>query len=102
MHPLDVRQLIQIGIISSCGNDGNAASTICTTTYEVVIFIFIEILVDEEQKVVSVFWEYADGCVQQVVEIELSGEPSVQRRTRSNAYTFCVSIETDEGRDRCF
>lgn len=98
MLALHVCARVEAGVVSSDGNDRHAAASVCTAADELVICVFEEIMLGEEQEGVCILREYTDCCVDEVTKVELPGEYAIQRSSSADSDAFGRGVETDEAR----
>ncbi len=73
MLSLHTLYIVKNGMISCCSNHSDSTPPIRSPTHEFVVIIFIEIVLDEDQKGVGIVWQAINSGVKKVIEVELMG-----------------------------
>src|ERR1700761_569145 len=97
MLPFSLEPLLPVKsrVISCDRNHGHSASSIGTTADKLVIFVFVEIVLYQEQQCISIVGKNADSYIKNIIEIELFCEVAFRSSSSTNSNTFCGGFEAN-------
>lgn len=95
MLPLNLKLAIQQRMIPRHRHHGNSAPAISAPTAEIIVVVFVQVMVDQHQQRIGVVWQDFYSNIKQVIQVQLTREGVVLRRSSANANGFRTRLEAD-------
>jgi hypothetical protein len=96
MLSLNILSLVETGVVSGYGDDSHTAASVCATTSKDIIRVFVEIVLRQQKQGKRVFWQNADRCVKQIIQVKLAYEYTISRWPGPDPDAFGRGIEANE------